>query len=86
MMRYTLVSKKPRIFSTFTGLSIKEFDGLYQTIEEKYGEFEKKRLDRKDRKNRIGQGRNFKLNLRDRLLMFMIYLEPLARGLQIFDL
>jgi len=53
MMSYTLVSKKPKIFSTFTRLSIEEFDGFYQTIEEKYGEFEKKRLDRKDRKNRI---------------------------------
>jgi hypothetical protein len=53
MMRYILVSKKPKIFGTFTRLSIEEFDGFYQTIEEKYGEFEKKRLDRKDRKNRI---------------------------------
>ena len=73
MMRYILVSKKPKMFSTFTGLSIEEFDRLYQTIEEKYDEYEKKRLDRKDRKNRIGQGRNFKLDLRDRLLMLMVY-------------
>jgi hypothetical protein len=73
MMSYTLVSKKPKIFRMFTGLSIEEFDRLYQMIGDRYEEYEKKRLNREDRKKGIGQGRKFKLGLIDRLLMLLIY-------------
>jgi len=73
MMSYALISRKPKIFGTFTGLSIEEFDGLYQRIRDRYEEYEVKRLSREDRKKAIGQGRKFKLNLTDRLLMLLIY-------------
>jgi len=55
MMTYTKLSKKPNLFRTFTGLTIEEFDRLYQTIENKYEEYETERLDRSDRKRAIGQ-------------------------------
>jgi hypothetical protein len=42
MNNYTLVSQKPKIFSTFTRLSIEEFNRLYQTIEEKIQEIREK--------------------------------------------
>jgi hypothetical protein len=73
MMNYILISRKPKIFRSFTGLGIEEFDRLYQMIEAKYEEYEKKRLSREGRKKAIGQGRKFKLDLIDRLLMLLVY-------------
>jgi len=73
MMSYTLLSKKPKIFRTFTGLSIEEFNRLYPMIADRYGDYEKKRLSREGRKKDIGQGRKFKLDLIDRLLMLLVY-------------
>ena len=61
------------ILTSFTGLKIKEFDAIYPTIESKYKEHEIIRLDRPDWKNKIGQGKNPKLDLIDRLLMLLIY-------------
>jgi hypothetical protein len=88
-MSYTLLSKKPKIFRThknrrflvpqiedlsaFTGLSIEEFNRLYPMIADRYGDYEKKRLSREGRKKDIGQGRKFKLDLIDRLLMLLVY-------------
>ena len=73
MITYRKLSKKPDIFKSFTGLEIKEFDILYQAIKSNYKEYEIKRLDRPNRKNKIGQGRKFNLDLIDRLLMLLVY-------------
>jgi len=73
MMNYTLISRKPKIFRSFTGLGIEEFDRLYQMMEDRYEEYEKKRFSRKGRKKAIGHGRKFKLDIIDRLLMLLIY-------------
>jgi hypothetical protein len=73
MMSYALLSKKPGMFRIFTGLSIEEFDRLYQMIENRYEDYERERLNREDRKKRIGQGRRFKLGLIDHLLMLLVY-------------
>lgn len=73
MINYTKLSKKPRAFRRFTGFTIEEYDMIYEKIESKYDKFEKKRLDREDRKRAIGGGRNFDLELEDRFLMFIIY-------------
>lgn len=54
-------------------MKVEEFDDLYTKIESKYPEHEAKRLHRKDRIKAIGQGRKFKLELRDRLLMLLVY-------------
>jgi hypothetical protein len=73
MMTYSKLSKKPNLFRAFTGLRIEEFDQLYKTIESKYEEYENERLDRPDRKRAIGQGRKFKLELLNRLIMLLVY-------------
>jgi len=62
---YNKLSKKPDLFRNFTGFSQNEFDDIYRVIEERYDEFEKERLDRRDRKRAIGGGMKFKLVLRD---------------------
>ncbi len=73
MLTYSKLVKKPKTFRTFTGLKVEDFDDLYTKIESKYKEYEIKRLSRKDRKNAIGQGRKFNLELIDRLLMLLVY-------------
>ncbi len=72
-MTYSKLSKKPNLFRAFTGLRIEEFDRLYKTIESKYEEYENERLDRPDRKRAFGQGRKFKLELLNRLIMLLVY-------------
>lgn len=73
MFTYSRLAKRPSIFKSFTGLEVSEFDSLYSKTKPKYSEFEEKRLFRKDRKRDIGAGRPFKLPLKDRLLMLLVY-------------
>ena len=73
MLSYSRLSKIPSIFRSFTGLEVSEFDSVCERVESGYDEYEKKRLSRKGRKNSVGGGRPFKLPLRDRLLMLMVY-------------
>ncbi|HLD42045.1 MAG TPA: transposase family protein [archaeon] len=73
MLTYKKLLKKPKQFKTFTGLSVEEFDKLHNIIESQYPEYEHKRLSRKDRLNAIGQGRDFKLPLKERLIMQLMY-------------
>jgi hypothetical protein len=73
MFNYDTLSRNHSIFKSFTGLETREFDALHRKIDEKYDEYQKKRLHRENRKRRIGAGHPFKLNLRERLLMLLIY-------------
>ena len=61
------------IFRSFTGLEVSEFDSLFSKVESTYEEYEEERLSRRDRERRIGAGRPFKLSLKDRLLMLLVY-------------
>ena len=73
MFNYTVLSRNPHIFKSFTGLETHEFDALYKKISEKHPTYEEKRLHREDRQRRIGAGHPFKLDLRDRLLILLMY-------------
>ena len=73
MLNYKRLSGKPSIFRSFTGLEVSEFDSLYLKAESAYDEYEAKRLSRSDRERKIGAGRPFKLLLKNRLLMFLVY-------------
>ena len=73
LVSYSTLSRKPYLFRRFTGLTIDEFNQLYRAIEYRQKEYEIKRLRRPDRKNVIGQGRKFELELIDRLIMLLIY-------------
>jgi len=63
------------LFKSFTGLTIQEFDDIYnKEIIKRYDKYEIQRLSkRKDRKRDIGAGRPFKLDLRDRFVMLLVY-------------
>jgi hypothetical protein len=58
MLTYEELSRHPRHFLSFTGLRLEDF--------------EKKRLDTKNRIRAIGGGRDFKLPLRNRVLMMLV--------------
>jgi hypothetical protein len=73
MLNYDVLSKKPLIFKSFTGLEVPEFDTLHSKIKESHTAYEQKRLHREDRKRKIGAGHPFKLPLHDRLVMLLIY-------------
>jgi len=73
LLNYRRLSEKPLTFRSFTGLEVSEFESLYLELESVYEEYEVKRLSRRGRKRRIGAGRPFKLPLKDRLLMLLMY-------------
>ena len=77
MLSYERLSKKPLLFKSFTGLTVQEFDDIYnKKIAKRYEKHEIKRLSYKRKENRerkIGAGRHFKLNLKDRFVMLLVY-------------
>ena len=76
MLNYDRLSKKPLLFRSFTGLELSQFDSICQEVESKYPEYEIKRLSKRKERRRtrsIGAGRHFKLSVRDRLLMLLVY-------------
>jgi hypothetical protein len=63
------------LFNSFTGLTVQEFYDIYdKKITKRYHDYEIKRLSkRKDRKRSIGAGRLFKLDIKDRFVMLLVY-------------
>ncbi len=72
-MSYARLSKRPLLFRSFTGLEISEFNEIYTEIESRYNEYERKRLSRTKRERKVGAGRPFKLKVKDRFLMLLVY-------------
>jgi Helix-turn-helix of DDE superfamily endonuclease/DDE superfamily endonuclease len=76
LLSYDRLSKKPLLFKSFTaGLTLQEFDNIYdKEITKRYSNYELKRLSkRKNRKRDIGAGRPFKLEVKDRFTMLLVY-------------
>ncbi|HEY5630488.1 MAG TPA: transposase family protein [Nitrososphaeraceae archaeon] len=74
-MSYTRLAKRPLIFRSFTGLTISEFDFIYNELESKYDEHERaRRLSKMNNRQRnMGAGRPFKLKVKERFLMLLVY-------------
>ena len=79
MLSYDRLSKKPLLFKSFTGLTLKEFDNIYdKEISKRYEKHELQRLSTKrkytKRERRIGAiGRPFKIDIKNRFLMLLVY-------------
>lgn len=76
MLSYDKLSRKPILFKSFTGLSVKQFDDIFKEIELKYPKHEIKRLSyRKEgrRVRAVGAGRRFKLVPQDMVIMVLVY-------------
>ena len=61
------------LFKSFTGLELAEFDSIYKEIESRYSQYELKRLSKRKRTRKVGAGNHFKLTVRDRFLMLLMY-------------
>ena len=64
------------VFKSFTGITVQEFVNIYnKEIAKKYEKHEIKRISqtKRNRKRKMGAGRHFKLNLKDRFLMLLVY-------------
>jgi hypothetical protein len=72
-MSYARLSRKPSLFKSFTGLDISEFDTISTEIESRYQEHERKRLSKRRRQRDVGAGRPFKLKVKERFLMLLVY-------------
>ena len=76
MLSYDRLSAKPLLFKSFTGLTVKEFDDIYnKEIIKRYDKHELKRLTKRKniRERKAGAGRHFKLDVKDRFLMLLVY-------------
>ena len=78
MLSYDRLSRKPLLFKSFTGLTVQQFDDIYnKEITKRYNKYELQRLSstkRKTvRKREISAGRPFKLDIRDRCIMLLVY-------------
>jgi hypothetical protein len=75
LLSYERLSRKPILFKSFTaGLTVQEFDEIYEEIAKRYDKHEIQRLSkRKNRERSMGAGRHFKLDLKDRFLMLLVY-------------
>jgi hypothetical protein len=73
MLCYDWLSKRGSLFRSLTGLEVSEFDSFYTKAAAEYANAEVKRLFREDRARTVGAGHPFKLPLKERLLMFLMY-------------
>ncbi len=71
------LSKKPLLFKSFTGFTVQEFDDIYnKKIVKRYNKHEIQRLSLKEKmleKEKQVAGRPFKLDVKDRFLMLLVY-------------
>jgi hypothetical protein len=74
-MRYDDLSQHPNVFQKCTGLTVALFDQLGEDVLPLYLEAETGRLSRPERKRDIGAGHPFELELRDHLLLTVIWLR-----------
>jgi hypothetical protein len=86
------LSRKPILFKSFTaGLTVQEFDETYEEIAKRYDKHEIQRLSkRKNRERSMGDGRHFKLEIKNRFLMLLLYyrlyINYTLSGFFLFDL
>ena len=73
MLSYEKLTRKPKVFKTFTGLTPEQCNAIYTEMEQQYPKQERKRLKRKNRKRAVGAGRKFKRSIQDRMLMALMY-------------
>jgi hypothetical protein len=76
LLSYDKLSRKPLLFKSFTGLSVQQFDEIFKEIEARYDKYEINRLSsRKERRREraVGAGRHFKLPVKNRVIMVLVY-------------
>jgi DDE superfamily endonuclease/Helix-turn-helix of DDE superfamily endonuclease len=73
MLSVKKLRRKPKHFHNFTGLTPEQFDQLLLVLKPLYEQAEQERLENPNRLRARGAGRNFNLELPERLLMSLMY-------------
>ena len=73
MMTYLKLSKKPKQFLSFTGVTLQQFDVIVIDVKKQYSITEKARLSKRKRQRQIGAGHPFDLSIEDKLVMLLVY-------------
>src|SRR5215210_7418769 len=73
MLTVKKLRRKPKHFHNFTGLTPQQFDELLLALQPLYEQAEEERLENPNRLRARGAGRNFNLELPERLLMSLMY-------------
>jgi len=73
---FSTLFRKPYLFRRITTLSLEEFNMLVRKLEPEWNQREYQRLSAKQRKNKVGQGRNYELKtFANLVLVTIIYLR-----------
>lgn len=75
LLTFDRLRAKPTIFKAFTGVSLSEFETLWAQITPLWVAREQQRLSRPNRKRALGGGRKPKFELRDQLLVTLVWLR-----------
>ncbi len=75
MLRYYSLRRHARAFKDLTGISVAEFEELFDRFEPAWVAAEEKRLRRSSRQRAIGGGREYRLDNEDQLLMVLVWLR-----------
>jgi hypothetical protein len=75
MTVYERLSRRPTVFRALTGLSHNEFEALYEQIASTIEHYDESRLNARERQREIGAGSQYKHDVRNRVLMAMIWLR-----------
>jgi hypothetical protein len=74
-INFSSICRKPRLFKTFFGVTVAEFEALYKKLVPVWHAIERKRLNQRPRQRAIGGGNDYTLDLRCRLLMTLAWLK-----------
>jgi len=74
-MRYEYLSQHVNVFQKCTGLTVTQFDQVVNDVLPAYGEAEVKRLSGRKRQRALGAGHPYELELRDHILLTVIWLR-----------
>ena len=75
MITSVILKKKPRLFKSLTGITVDTFDKLHSEVAPIWAAAERNRLSRLDRHRAIGGGRAYASDLREQLLMTLMWLH-----------
>jgi hypothetical protein len=76
MTVYKKLQRRPASFRNLTGLSLDEFEVLYEQVADEIERYDERQLQERDRQRAVGAGRQYQHDARNRLLMAMIWLRP----------
>ncbi len=68
MLTYKQLSKKPKAFLSYTGITRQQFDVILKNVRKNHCITEKQRLSKGKRQRDIGAGHPFDLDVKDRLV------------------